>query len=170
VPKIKDQTSRYAKWMMHLTWIIGLALASFFFQKAIDTKKNPNQYLSQDKNTPLVLKQNSNGHYIAYGEINGYQVTFLLDTGATNVTISSNIAKHLNLTAQGSALVSTANGNIEVHKTILETLTLGNITSTDIVAYINPYNEGNIVLLGMSFLKHLTLIQKNNTLTLTTEN
>ena len=168
--KAKDQTASYAKWMMHLTWIIALALASFFFQKAIDNKKNPNQFLSNDKNTPLVLKQNSKAHYLAYGEINGYRVTFLLDTGATNVTISEGIAQQLNLTKQGSALVSTANGNIQVHKTLLDTLKLGNITSTNVVAYINPYNEGDIVLLGMSFLKHLSLVQKNNTLTLSTDN
>ena len=39
-------------------------------------------------------------------------VTFLLDTGATQVSIPAHIADKLSLSGQGSYRVQTANGNV----------------------------------------------------------
>ena len=163
--KTTDSSQKFGKWMMHLTWIIALALASYFFQKSIDHKRNPNTFLSTNADVPVVLKQNSQGHYLATGMINDAAVVFLLDTGATSVVISSELADQLDLPRAGKAQVSTANGIITVQKTTLSSVSLGGLTAQNIDAFINPYGD-NTVLLGMSFLKHLSLLQQNKTLTL----
>lgn len=164
--KIPDNAQTAGKWMMYLTWVIGLVLASYFFQNWIDHKRNPNQFLDTNNNTPVVLAQNSQGHYIATGTINKTGVIFLLDTGATSVVVSTSLASTLNLPIQGSTKVSTANGVIDVQRTKLANVSLGNLSASNIDALINPHAEDNTVLLGMSFLKHLTLVQRDKTLTL----
>ena len=160
-----DNSQKFGKWMMYLTWIIALALASYFFQNWIDYKRNPNASLSSNTDAPVILKQNSQGHYLATGTINQTPVVFLLDTGATSVVVSSELASQLNLLKEGKAQVSTANGVITVYRTTLDSVSLGSLNAKGIDAYINPHGD-NTVLLGMSFLKHLSLLQQDNTLTL----
>jgi aspartyl protease family protein len=161
-----NSTSKIAKLMMYLTWILGLALASYFFQNWIDKKHNPNQFLTSLDGSPVVLRQNSQGHYIASGKINNSTVTFLLDTGATHTVVGANLAKQLKLIAHGETQVATANGVITVYPTDLDTISIGSIKATNLKALINPFANDETVLLGMNFLKHLVLIQRDKTLTL----
>ncbi len=159
-------TGTTARVMMYLTWIIGLALASYFFQIWIERKHNPNHFVSSNPDTSIVLQQNAQGHYVASGEINKVAVTFLLDTGATHVIISEDLASKLRLVAQGTTRVVTANGVISVYPTYLESISIGALEASNVKALINPFAVDSTVLLGMSFLKHLTLIQRDRTLTL----
>ena len=163
---LKDNSARAGKWMMYATWIIGMAMASYFFNNWQQQKHNPNQYLSNDTQHPVVLKQNSQGHYLASGMINDVAVVFLLDTGATDVSIGQQLAAKIGLKARGENRVLTANGVITVYPTLLNSISLGGLRANNIEAHINPYADDNTVLLGMSFLKHLTLIQRDNILTL----
>lgn len=163
---IKDHSTLIGKWMMYAAWVIGMAMASYFFNNWQQQKHNPNQYLSSDTQQPVVLQQNTQGHYVATGMINDVAVVFLLDTGATDVSIGQKLASEIGLKAQGEQRVSTANGVITVYPTLLNSVSLGGLRASNIEAHINPYADDNIVLLGMSFLKHLTLVQRNNTLTL----
>ncbi len=165
---VPDNSTRIGKWMMYATWIIGMAMASFFFNNWQQQKHNPNQYLSSATQHPVVLKQNNQGHYVATGMINDVAVVFLLDTGATHVSIPAQLATKIGLQSKGEQRVSTANGVITVYSTLLDSVSLGGLRANNIEASINPYANDNTVLLGMSFLKHLTLEQRNNTLTLST--
>lgn len=164
--RLKDNTKTYGKWMMHLTWVLALAMASYFFQSEIDRKRNPNQFLASDNQQAVTLQQNTKGHYVATGMINDVGVVFLLDTGATDVVVSEKLAQSLGLIKRGKIQVSTANGIISVQRTILDQISLGGLTATHIDALINPFMDDDTVLLGMSFLKHLTLLQQGSRLTL----
>lgn len=161
-----DDSQKFGKWMMYLTWIIDLTLGSYFFQGWIDRKYNPNAFLSSKSGQPVVLKQNSKGHYVATGTIDDTAVVFLLDTGATSVVVGEELAEHLQLAKLGTAQVSTANGIITVQRTVLSQVSLGSLTASNVEAFINPFDSSDRVLLGMSFLKNLSLIQQNKTLTL----
>lgn len=151
---------------MLIAWVIGLALATYLVDAWLDNKHNPNQNLSSNKAQPVVLQQNSRGHYVASGMINGVAVVFLLDTGATNVVVSDALAKQLRLKRRGQVQVSTANGVIPAWRTELKTVSLGGLQATNIKALINPHASDETVLLGMSFLKYLRLVQSQNTLSL----
>ena len=48
----------------------------------------------------------------------------------------------------------------------LDSVSLGNIEQFEVRASVIPAMPGEEVLLGMSFLRDLEIIQKNNTLTL----
>ena len=115
----------------------------------------------------VVLQRNRQGHYLADGLINGRVTTFLVDTGATDVALPQDLANRLNLPRLGRALSRTANGTVEVQRTRLDSVQLGALRLHDVRATILPGMAGDTpVLLGMSFLKHLELVQKDGYLTL----
>ena len=114
----------------------------------------------------VVLERNRQGHYVANGEINGIPVTFLLDTGATDVAIPAEIALDANLVSGLAQQASTANGVVTVYSTRINELTLGNIVLYNIEASITPSMLGGIILLGMSALQQIEFTQRGATLTL----
>ncbi len=154
--------------MRYLTWIIGLLLLTLFFNNWLEKQHNPNGslVLNSSADTPVVLKRNRQGHYVASGLINGRPVVFLLDTGATVLSIPESIAEQIGLERGKPSRVTTANGTVNVYSTRLEKVQLGNIAISNVQGHINPHMGGETALLGMSFLKHLELIQSGDTLTL----
>ena len=156
--------------MLLVFWALLLILMFFFFQSVLERATNPNREVlttvtAQGKKE-VELQRNQQGHYVATGAINGYPVTFLLDTGATDVAISGGLAQQLGL--QGGALIpsQTAAGTVMARATRLERVTLGEIELHDVSASILAEMEGEEVLLGMSFLKQLEFAQRGETLIL----
>lgn len=166
----EQQQQKIGKSMVLAMWLVLLALMTLFFDKVLDDQQNPNQQVIQnqtaDGSREVVLERNRYGHYVATGRINGQDVTFLLDTGATHIAIPESVASRLNLPRGRRVQFQTANGIGEGYATRLDSASLGNIRLNDLPASINPGMGGDEVLLGMSFLKHLELNQKGNTLTL----
>jgi aspartyl protease family protein len=106
------------------------------------------------------------GHYVASGTLNGEPVVFLIDTGATNVAVPARLAKALKLKRGAAMRSQTANGAVTTYQTRIDEVRLGSIVMHNVRASINPGMDGNEVLLGMSFLRHLELRQRGRTLTL----
>ena len=156
--------------MLGLMWLGIFIALGLFFSSVLDKQNNPNQSvntLSLSGNIKeLVLKRNRMGHYVANGTINSKAVTFMLDTGATDVSIPREIAQQLNLKPGPTATYQTANGPVDVQLTKLDRISLGEISLSNVRATINPGYKSNEILLGMSFLKHLEFSQRGNTLTL----
>lgn len=156
--------------MIVIMWLIIFTLLGVFFSDQLNKQNNPNQDLqtnvSSDGIKTLVLQRNKYGHYISDGSINNTPVVFMLDTGATDVSIPAEIAIKLNLEQGPSALYQTANGPVKVSLTRLNRISLGDISLTNVRATINPGFHGDEILLGMSFLKHLEFTQRGNQLTL----
>lgn len=164
-----DGNKKIAKAMTYIAWISGLIVMTLFFNRYLSTQENPNsrpESYRQNGSAVVILQQNRAGHYVTNGYINGYQVKFLLDTGATQVSIPGTIAKQIGLSAGDSQTVNTANGVIEVFSTKLDSLSVGELTLYDLSANINPYMQGDTILLGMNALKQVKLVQQGNTLTL----
>lgn len=156
--------------MGYIAWISGLVFLTLFFNNYLSKQENPNQqpqsYISDNNAAVVVLQQNRAGHYVTNGYINGYQVKFLLDTGATEVSIPAHIAENIGLKSGYSQRVNTANGSIEVFSTSLNSLSIGELTQYNLTANINPYMQDDTILLGMNALKQLRLVQQGKTLTL----
>jgi len=156
--------------MITLMWIIIFVLLAFFFSDQLNKQKNPNQspttIKSSDGIKSLVLQRNRQGHYVSNGKINNIPVVFMLDTGATDVSIPEKIAQKLNLKKGPAAIYQTANGPVKVSMTRLQHISLGDISLNNVRATINPGFHSNEILLGMSFLKHLEFSQRGNKLTL----
>ena len=165
-----DPTNKMAKIFVWLAWIVALFLLMFFFQGSLDKQFNPNSQpemrLTEQGKAEVVLAQNRQGHYVARGTINDMSVTFLLDTGATQVSIPAHIADKLNLSGQGNYQVQTANGSVTVYKTTLDQLSIGNILLYNVAAHINPAMKTDEILLGMSALKQVDFHQTGKQLIL----
>lgn len=151
-----------------LFWLLLMASLTLFFNGFIQDRDNPNHALLELETASgeVVLQRNRAGHYLAPGLINGQPVNFLLDTGATHVSVPAGIAEELGLTKGRRSQVSTANGVISVYQTELETVQLGGIQLQQVRASINPHMPDEVVLLGMSFMKHLDMTQRDGVLTL----
>jgi len=165
-----ESANKIGKIFVWFAWIIALALLALFFQGAIDEQWNPNSTpeirLTDNGLAEVVLQQNRQGHYVTKGTINGVTVTFMLDTGATQVSIPAHIADELQLQSTGNYFVQTANGRIKVYETKLDQLSIGNIFLYNVAAHINPSMKSNEILLGMSALSQVEFRQTGKQLTL----
>ncbi len=162
---------RYGKRMIAVAWVAVLALLFLFFDDHLSKLYNPNpapvsQFL-EDGGTRVVLLRNRYGHYVATGSINEHAVDFLVDTGASDVNIPETVANKLNLIRGAPFYARTANGTITVYRAHLDSVELGDIRLENLNGSINPYMEGDSVLLGMEFLKRLDFNQTGRELTLT---
>lgn len=158
--------------MMVLAWVAGLALLTGIFQDQLESRFNPNASpeVQVDRHgiQQVVLERNAKGHYVAGGFINGVPVTFLLDTGATDVAIPEALADRLRLDRLAGGISQTANGPVAVWRTRLDEVRLGSLGLRDVSASILPsMAAGDPVLLGMSFLKQVDFSQSDGQLVLT---
>ncbi len=165
-----DQPRRLGGAMIVLAWLSALGLLSLLFGNLLEWQYNPNKTAStRTLDNGVVetrLSQNRQGHYVANGAINGHKVVFLVDTGATMVSIPQGLARRIGLEEGPIMRSQTANGTITTYRTRLDSVALGAIELRNISAGINPYMQGDQVLLGMSFLRKLELIQRDGSLTL----
>lgn len=150
-------------------WIVVMIMVFFLFDNLLESDYNPNQQVyTQNTNEQRVvtLKRNRYGHYVTQGNINNQSVTFMLDTGATDISVPDKIAKELKLKYGQEQRYSTVNGSIIAYRTILKSVSIGDITLHNIRASINPKMDDDEILLGMSFLKNIEFTQRGDTLIL----
>lgn len=154
------------------SFILAFLLVALYLGYDPDVRK-PNFYgqvpetsYNNEGDILVTLKQDEFGHYIFVGEINGVKVDFLLDTGATRVSVPKRIANFIGLPYGESYYSNTANGKSLSYGTVANIVTVGGISLFEIEASISTGMEGDEVLLGMSFLKNLEIIQKNGEIVL----
>lgn len=170
LPSLDDTPSRIGRAMVVAAWVVGLALLVMLFNGLIETGVNPNRTpvarVTESGAPEVVLRRNRAGHYVASGRINDHPVVFMVDTGATDVALPLALARRLGLTLRSGGISVTANGRVETWRTRLASVDVGGLTLHDVRASVLPNMPGDEVLLGMSYLKHLELIQRGDTLTL----
>ena len=152
--------------MMLAAAVGGLALLTFVFSGLIEDRRNPNQQVQStrtDGGVEVVLDADRQGHFVASGAINGREVTFLVDTGATLVSIPEGLADDMGLIKEAKIGLETAAGPVTGWLTRLEEVRLGDIVQRDVRAAISP-GRSDTVLLGMSFLRELELSQRDDQL------
>ncbi len=113
---------------------------------------------------PVVrVEQDQGGLYRTSGVINGHQVNFIIDTGASYVTINVNQAKALGIEVQGKPVqVETASGKAKAYLITLDKISMGAIVVYNVPALV--IESDSPLLLGMSFLKRLEITDKQSLL------
>ena len=152
--------------MLFIGWVIFLLLLIGFFGHREEARINPNQKLQSSTAggvTEVVLQRNALGHYLLNAKVNGATISFLIDTGASHLVFTESQAQKAGLVPGSPYSVGTANGNIRVYSTEVESLEMGAISLHRVPAAINPYMEG-YALLGMSALANLEWRQKGDQL------
>ncbi|KQV10302.1 MULTISPECIES: retropepsin-like aspartic protease family protein [unclassified Pseudomonas] len=160
---------RAGRVLMVLAWCAALFLATRFFGQWEARQQNPNTVVSSEQGEGFIevkLASNTQGHFVASGQINGQPVDFMLDTGATDVSIPAEMAEQLKLEKGFGVTLSTANGRTQGYRTRIDRLQLGDIVLRDVRALVVPGLDGKQVLLGMSALNKLEFTQRGGTMLL----
>lgn len=156
--------------MLFVSFALGLGVLTLFFDSALSSRQNPNRNpdstLADDGSITVTLQRNPQGHYLVTGLINEARANFLLDTGATDVVMSEELAAEAGLERGNPTRAMTANGEVTVYSALIDTVQIGNISLNDVRSSINPAMQGDIVLLGMSALRHIEFTQRGDSLTL----
>ncbi|PCJ19641.1 MAG: TIGR02281 family clan AA aspartic protease [Gammaproteobacteria bacterium] len=155
--------------MLSIAWVLILGFLTYAAGYWEDKQLNPNsspESSSNDTHVEVTLQRNRWGHYVTSGLINQNEVVFLLDTGASEVSIPEHIAQSLRLKKGPSMRRITANGEITVYATTLDQLDIGDIQLKNINASINPFSDDDVILLGMSVLTQVDFSQRGKQLTL----
>ena len=154
--------------LITMAWLSVFALMWWLFDDYLDRREFPNRSLvvEYDAMDELVLRRNHVGHYLAPGTINGEPVVFLVDTGATQVSVPAHLAERLGLHAGSRGRAMTANGAVDIWHTRIDELGLGPFALANVRGHINPGMTSDQVLLGMSVLRHLEFAQRDGHLIL----
>jgi aspartyl protease family protein len=152
--------------MLVIGWLIVIGIVFWVFQYWNEREMNPNRALFSAPSGEIVLQRNHAGQYLAEGEVNGERVTFLLDTGATQVALSTRLARELGLELGARITLQTAAGPAQGYAVRLRSVRLAGIEMRDVAALATDGLEPGLVLLGMNFLKRLEMTQRGEELIL----
>jgi len=116
------------------------------------------------------LTADARGHFFTTAAVNGVSLRFIVDTGASVVTIGAADAKRagiLYVSGQKSVL-QTANGVAPAYRVKLDTVRLGEIILNNVDGVVVEGNAlGGVGLLGLSFLNRTEMRRDGDTMTLT---
>jgi aspartyl protease family protein len=116
----------------------------------------------------IVLTAGSGGHFMAQGAINGNTTQFMVDTGATAVSMSVADAERMrvNYKAGQPVRMNTANGTTQGWVVKLNSVRISDVEIHEVDAVVTPQNMP-FVLLGNSFLTRFQMQRDNDQMTLT---
>ena len=94
----------------------------------------------------VTLSADPSGHFVAPGSINGASVMFLLDTGASNVTLPASEARRMGIDYKAGQMigVSTANGVIPAWRVSFSNVRVGNINLNQVEGIVVETEHGTV--------------------------
>lgn len=106
----------------------------------------------QETRIPMAI----DGHFWVNAKVNGHDVKFLVDSGATTTTIDRDTAREagVQMSPRRDLFVRTGNGIIRVASGRASELTIGTITRRDVALEIADNDDLNV--LGMNYLSSLS--------------
>jgi aspartyl protease family protein len=115
----------------------------------------------------IVLMASHGGHFNTVGQINGKAVSFMVDTGATKVSMSESEASRLGVDYKAGTrgLAETANGRVAVYAVTLSSVRVGDVEVANVEALVLPASMPHI-LLGNSFLTRFSMKRENEVMRL----
>ena len=127
-------------------------------EKLVLSRRVGGTYKDAGKST-VRIASSAYGHYVTGGQINRRSVQFMVDTGATSISLSSVAAERIGLSySNGEQMrVGTANGNVTGYRVLLSSVSVGSISLTNIEAIVIEGEFPEDVLLGNSFLSRVEM-------------
>lgn len=140
-----------------LTLALGMATVFPGSEKADTDSVAPGQ-------EGVTLWADAKGFFHASGSINGSPVQFLVDTGASSIAISSDLAQQIGVNFEygDSGVATTAAGFARMKRVYLDSVSIGDITLRNVEAGVVMGSFPRTPLLGMSFLGQLDMLREGN--------
>ena len=113
----------------------------------------------------IVVPVARDGHFYLEGAVNGTPMTFLVDTGASYVSIGSDLAARANLPEGVAGFFGTANGSVEGRIVRSQTVRADVFEVSGITVAVMPARS-EFGLLGQNFLRYFTVSQSDGRLVL----
>lgn len=110
----------------------------------------------------MEVQRQANGHFYLPGTIENTPVTFMVDTGASVTSISSDLAKQAGIRNCKEVQFQTANGTATGCIALVTRMTLGNFVLENITVAVMPNMEVN--LLGANVLRNFQVSQSDSTM------
>jgi aspartyl protease family protein len=122
---------------------------------------------TEGSGSQIVLTAGSGGHFFANGSINGKAVRFVVDTGATYVSMGAAEAERLGIDFRRGerGMTQTANGTMPAYKVMLASVRIGDVQVYNVEALVGQSGMDQI-LLGNSFLTRFQMKRENDLMTL----
>jgi aspartyl protease family protein len=120
---------------------------------------------AQASSEPASISKGPDGHYWAEADVDGHEVRFLVDTGATAVALTLEDAERLGIDPASlnyAYSVSTANGQARAAPVTLASVSVAGARVDDVQAYVLDHGLPTS-LLGMSYLGRLSQFQATQT-------
>jgi len=119
--------------------------------------------------TQLHISPDARGMYYVSGTINGYPTNFIVDTGATYVTMSGRKARSLKIDYRKGvrSTAQTASHVVPVWQIELATVSVGTIKVNNVTATVIEGEQPFEVLLGNSFLNSTDISKQGSILQIT---
>ena len=105
------------------------------------------------------------GHFKAHGRVDGRQVSFMVDTGASVIALTEREADRLGIRPSRGAFTSsvqTANGVVRAAPVTLNSVDIGGLVVRDVRALVVPGRGLSENLLGLSYLTRLKRFEYAN--------
>ena len=145
-----------------LIWLLIFlaAVIIFGFKEQLQRQLFPSQG-GMISDSTISIARARDGHFYADMLANGVRVQFVIDTGATDIVLSTQDARKAGVLLDelrylGSAM--TANGEVRTAKTILQTLAFSGILDRDVRVFVSE-GQMDISLLGMAYLRRFERIE-----------
>jgi aspartyl protease family protein len=115
----------------------------------------------EELETTLALSRSPNGAFFVKGCINGKSTAFLVDTGATYVSMNSKEARRLGVKYKNGKKIemSTAAKKIPAYLVTLDSVRIEGIIVKNVTAAVLPGEFPEVILLGSTFLKNTNIQQ-----------
>ncbi len=116
----------------------------------------------------VTLLADARGQFVTSGTVNGRPMNFIVDTGATFMTLSRSDARRLGLDYRSGkpARSATVNGVVNGWLVSLASVHVGDTTVRDVDAIVVDNDSLPVGLLGMSFLGRFDMQRQGSTLVL----
>ncbi|MDH4094947.1 MAG: retroviral-like aspartic protease family protein [Betaproteobacteria bacterium] len=146
------------KW--HIQWpAFVLALVGVVFFAADRLTRTPAVVHSvSDGRQEISIPAARDGHYYLEGSVNGVPLRFMVDTGATYVSVSEEFARKAKLPEGITGYFSTANGNVEGRIVKGQVIEAEGFRATGLSVAVTPLG-GKQGLLGQNFLRRFEVSQ-----------
>ena len=158
-----DLRNRLTQSLQHaMIWVVIFmsVVALYSLRDTIFAELRPTQAVQNDGG-PIILKRARDGHFYAALTINGQNLDFVVDTGATGIVLTREDAARIGLDVDALTFygrAETANGTVSTAYVTLDDIRFANQIDRNLPASVNG-GDLHMSLLGMTYLSRFSRLE-----------